>query len=93
MRQEFLLSDVFVDLTVQELDALSDAAETYRFTLPGIANIGTSLLSISEMKPVILRNRMANRAIETMNSLPTGFHRHYRNQIPDRKADPDGYHA
>ena len=93
MRQEFLLSDVFVGLTVQELDVLSYATETYRFTLPGIANIGTSLLSISEMKPVILRSRMANKAIETMNSLPAGFHRHYRNQIPDRRADPDGYHA
>ena len=55
MRQEFLLSDVFVDLTERELDALSYATETCRFSLPGIANIGTSLLSISEMKPVIRR--------------------------------------
>ena len=74
MRQEFLLSDVFIDLTETELEALSYATETYRFTLPGIANIGTSLLSISEMKPVTLRNRMADRAIETMNAFPTGFY-------------------
>ena len=93
MRQEFLLSDVFVDLTETELDDLSYATETYRITLPGIANIGTSLLSISEMKPVTLRNRMADRAIETMNSFPTGFYRHYRNQIPDRNVDPDGFKA
>ena len=93
MRQEFLLSDVLVDLTDRELDALSYATETYRFTLPGIANIGTSLLPISDMKPVVLRNRMADRAIETMNSFPTGFHRHDRNHIPDRNVDPDGYQA
>ena len=93
MRQEFLLSDVFVDLTDRELDALSYATETYRFTLPGIANIGASLLSISDMKPVTLRNRMADRAIETMNSFPVGFYRRYRSHIPDRNVDPDGYKA
>ena len=50
-------------------------------------------MSVSQMTPITIKNRAAEQADNVMNSFPVGFYRHYRNQIPDKNVDPDGYAA